>query len=92
MTLRIAGRIVQSKTTVSTTATAIPSTAAVGRNTMLVKNNGSNTVYLGDSSVTAANGYPLEAGEEKAFDLDDKVVLYGITDSSTSEVRCLEGV
>jgi len=92
MALRIAGRIVQSSTTVTNTATSIPSTAVVGRNTMLILNNGSNTVYLGASNVTTANGYPLSAGEEKAFDLDDAVVLYGVTGSDTSDVRSLEGV
>ena len=92
MVFRIAGKIVQSTTTVTTTATAIPATSAVGRKALMIINNGSNTVYLGASSVTTSNGYPLNAGDEKAFDIDELVVLYGITGTGTSDVRSLEGV
>jgi hypothetical protein len=87
----IAGALTNSVTTVTTTATAIPSSAKTGRRTILVYNNGSNTVYLGGSAVTTASGYPLNAGEEKAFDLSGVLNLYGITDTDTSEIRTLEG-
>jgi len=83
--------ISQNTTTVTTTATAIPSSNLDYRKTILIKNIGSNTVYLGDSSVTTADGYPLEAGEEKSFDIGTDCTLYGITGSSTSEVRTIEG-
>lgn len=89
---RIAGRIVAGSTNVTSTATAIPSTAATGRKTIMVKNAGEVTVYLGGSTVTTATGYPLDAGEEKAFDMDELVVLYGITAAGTAAVKSLEGV
>lgn len=91
MPFQIQGAITTSATTVTTTAIAIPATAATGRRTMLVFNNGTVTVYLGASNVTVATGYPLQAGDEKSYDLDAKVTLYGITDSSTADVRTFEG-
>ena len=90
--LRIAGKLVPSAVSVGTTATAIPTTAATGRISILVTNNGTNTVYLGDSTVTTINGTPLEVGEKLPMDLDKNVVLYGITSTGTSDVRVLEGV
>jgi hypothetical protein len=87
----ISGRLTPSTTTVNTTATIIPSTAASGRRSIEVYNNGSNTVFLGNSSVTTSTGMPLVAGGNKAYDLDDSVVLYGITASGSSDVRSLEG-
>ncbi len=88
----IAGKIVNSATTVSTTIVPIPTTAATGRRTVLIYNNGSETVYLGDSDVTTTTGYPLAAGDEKAFDLKNEVILYGRTASGSSNIRTMEGV
>ena len=90
--VRIAGKIVNSTTSVSTTATAIPATAATGRIFEMVKNNGTSTVYLGDANVTTINGMPLEPGDVLSFDLKQEVVLYGRTSSGSSDVRALEGV
>jgi len=88
----IKSRILSSAVTISTTATAIPSTALVGRQSILVKNTGSADIYLGPSGVTTANGYPLAAGAEVSIDLGEKVVLYGIVASGTETVRIIEGV
>ena len=91
MIIRIAGKLKQSAVSVGTSATAIPTTAAVGRISIGIHNIGINTIYLGDSTVTAVNGFPLEPGEKLSFDLDANVVLYGIS-SATNEVRILEAV
>lgn len=88
----IAGKIVNSATTVSTTIVPIPATAATGRRTLLIYNNGSETVWFGNATVTTTNGYPLFAGDEKAFDLKNEVILYGRTASGSSNIRTLEGV
>jgi len=87
----IQGTIKPSATTVTTTAAAIPASALEGRRTLLMKNNGAVIVYLGDSTVTIANGYPLEPAEEKAFDIEGKLAIYGITEADDCEVRILEG-
>ena len=89
---RIAGRIVPTATTVSTNATAIPATAATGRKSIILHNAGSNTIYLGNASVTTSNGLLLEPSEKLSIDLDKEVVLYGIVAESTEVIRSLEGV
>ena len=87
----ISGSVLPTAVTVTTTATAIPATALAGRRAMMVRNNGSVTVYLGDSTVTSTNGFPLSPGEEKSYELGPPVTLYGITASGTADVRVLEG-
>jgi len=86
----ITGALTQSVVTVSTSATAIPTTNAEGRRTLLLYNNGSTVVYLGNSSVTTADGFPLKAGEAQGFDVG-VVPIYGIVAEGTAEVRVLEG-
>lgn len=81
----------QSATTVETTAKPIPATALTNRRTILVYNNGSEIVHLGNNTVTTTNGYPLAPGDEKAFDITDDAVLYGRTASGTANIRVLEG-
>ena len=93
--VRIGGKLVPGVTSVGSTATAIPSTAATGRISIMVTNEGSNTVYLGDSTVTAGptgNGTPLEPAEKISFDIKQEVILYGRTVSGNSNVKSLEGV
>jgi len=90
--VRIAGKIVNGNRNISSTAATIPTTAATGRIFLMVKNNGANTVYLGDANVTTSNGMPLEPGDVLSFDLKQEVPLYGITASGSSDVRSLEGV
>ena len=90
--VRIAGKVVNSTTSVGSTATAIPATAATGRIFQMIKNNGPNTVYLGDVNVTTSNGYPLENGDVISLDIKQEVVLYGRTVSGSADIRALEGV
>jgi hypothetical protein len=72
--------------TVGLTATLIAAADSL-RQSLVVKNNGSNTVYLGGSGVTVAQGLPLAAGE--AFTLSETTAaLYGIASVAT-EVRKL---
>lgn len=51
----------------STTAQQVVQTRSQ-RISLAIRNHGANTIYLGTSSgVTAANGYPLLAGEETEY-------------------------
>ena len=58
--------------TVGTSATLIVSksrSSNTARTGLLIKNNGSQAIYLGEtSSVTTSNGYPLASGAEMTFD------------------------
>jgi len=78
--------------TVATSATPLPAVSLEFRRALVVHNNSSVTVFLGDSSVTTANGFPLLAGEKMAFDIqgNQNVVVYGIVDSATADVRVME--
>jgi len=59
------------------------------RKCILLKNNGSVTVYIGeDNTVTTLTGYPLEAGE--SIYIYDTEAVYGITASGTGDIRYLE--
>lgn len=81
--------------TVGTTATQL-TTSSKRNSAILIYNNSSNTVYLGNSSVTTTNGYPLSAGADfaidaTAFGIEGETLpdIYGIA-SAASEVRVWE--
>lgn len=79
--------------TVTDVATPLPATALTDRNGMTVKVVGPETVYIGNSSVTVANGFPLLQGESFNIDIRDNpsVQLYGICAAGkTCAVRIFE--
>lgn len=77
--------------TVGTSATPLPSNPLEYRRALVVHNNGGNTIFLGDSSVTTSTGIPLAAGEKIAFDIQNNpnVVVYGVAGADT-DVRIME--
>lgn len=83
--------LLQQAITVTTSATPLPATPLVYRRALVVHNNGSNTVFLGDSTVTVGNGLPLAAGEKIAFDIagNPNVTIYAVAGSNT-DVRIME--
>lgn len=90
-------------TNVSVASTATPivsksrssNTARIG---LLIYNNGSQVVYLGeDANVTTSNGYPLAIGDTIRWSHDGGKAqfffrgdVYGIVASSTADVRVWE--
>ena len=80
-------------TTVTGTATAIPATALKGRESIAIYNvdNSTETIYIGDSTVTTANGFPLTSSAPViSIDADDSVIIYAISDGTSVNVRSLE--
>lgn len=78
-----------SAATVGTTATQILA-ANTSRLSVLIRNYGDDTVFLGsDSSVTTADGMPLRPGESFS---DDQYTgtWYGISATSGQDVRAME--
>jgi hypothetical protein len=79
---------------VGTSATPIEGSQYPG---FRIFHNGTNEIFLGDANVTAANGFPLAAGEEFSIsELATKSLrglpadrLYGIVAASTEEVRVI---
>lgn len=54
-------------------------------------NVGAATVYVGDNTVTAANGIPVEAGASYDDTMDPGEQLYVITSGTSVEVRRMVG-
>lgn len=77
--------------TVTSAATVIVA-AETWRSGLTLYNNGSVTVYIGtDSSVTSSTGMPLAAAGAYDFNgfMSYRGPIYGITASSTADVRYL---
>jgi hypothetical protein len=76
--------------TVGTSATVI-ATGKVGASwTYLHAPTGGNTIFVGPSTVTAANGLELPKGELHEFWLAETDVLYGIVATSTQPVMVMQ--
>lgn len=76
------------------TATLAPTTRRTSRSYISLKNtSGDQTVYIGGSSVTRANGYPLrpyEAFEWRIVENTDYYCISGNADAGPIELRVLE--
>lgn len=83
------GTILTTAVSVATTATALPTTPLANRKTAQIQNLSNQTLYLGGSGVTTANGLQIPAGETESIDLGT-VVLYGIVATSTANVIVME--
>lgn len=72
--------------------TKIPGSPLSNRISLTIINNSSDTIYIGDSTVTTSNGFPLIPRSSLRIDIEDSVDVYGISDGAgTSEMRILEG-
>ena len=76
--------------TVGTTATVV-ATGKVGASwTYLHAPTGGNTVFIGPSTVTVANGLELPKGALQSFWLAETDVLYGIVATSTQPLMVMQ--
>lgn len=80
--------IAGSRVTTTTTATLIAS-AGSGKSVILKNVDGSASVHLGGSGVTASDGFTLVAGASIEMDLTQNDALYGITSSGSVIVHVL---
>jgi len=78
-----------SRVTVATTATLLY-TAAAGGSTVLIRNAGSASVFLGDATVTTSTGFELVASDALSLPLGPNDTIYGIVATSTNRVDVLE--
>lgn len=74
--------------TIATTTTLIVA-INTDRTSVLIRNNGSQTIYIGDSSVTTTNGYKLNAGQS-IYIKGTTAAIYGIVVATTCDLRYLE--
>lgn len=73
------------------TAVPLPTIALSGRLTFFLFNNSGNIVYLGNSSVSTANGFPVYPRSGINITIEDQVTIYGISAGASSDIRILEG-
>lgn len=74
------------------TVTALPATALVNRRKLIIANDSGAAIWVqGSTSLGAAQGqgYEIGNGEERTFDIDANIVLYGIS-VAAAWVGCLE--
>lgn len=84
------GNLQTTPITVTTTAQRIPTTALIGRKTMIIYNNSTSTVYVGGSNVTATNGLPVLKQQSVSIDASDDIIFYIMVATSTANVRVME--
>lgn len=87
------GFIKTTSATVSSTLTVLPTYGVLdNRRAVMVYNNSDTvTVYIGGSDVTSSNGMPVPPKSySPIIDAGVRMILYGVTSSSTANVRCME--
>lgn len=83
--------ILQQAISVGLTAIALPTTALQYRKNVIIFNNSSNPIYIGDALVTTASGLPLYPRASINIQIEDAVDVYAIAGTAGNEVRILEG-
>jgi hypothetical protein len=58
--------------------------------TCMVRNMGTDVVYIGGGNVTTGNGFPLNPGETFTADLGRNEALYGVVSTTSQPVRVIE--
>lgn len=76
--------------TVTNVPTGLPAAPAPARSVIIIENNGSQTVYIGDITVTTAKGYPLAPGATFIADAAATIAFYGIVTAGNANVRIME--
>lgn len=73
------------------TATLLPPVGRTDRTFILVQNQGTVPVFIGDATVTTLNGYQLNPFSDITIPCDDTALIYAIA-SQTNSVSVLEGL
>lgn len=84
------GDVGHGSVSITTTSTEIASSPLLERKAFALYNNSTSTVFIGGSSVSSSDGYPLRPKESITIDLGDGLSIYGIVSSGTADVRYLE--
>ncbi len=76
--------------TVGTSAVAVPTTPLEARRSLLIYNNGSVPIYIGDSTVTVNSGVPVAVGQSLGVECGPGLTIYAISGSVGQNVRTME--
>lgn len=84
--------ILQAAILVTDVAQPLPAVSLQDRINLIINNIGANTIYLGNSAVTSANGFPVASTEVFALTVSQSVPVYAVCAAlNTSAIRILEG-
>jgi hypothetical protein len=75
---------------VGLTAVALPTTAQAGRMELHIQNNGNKSIFIGDASVTTANGIEVSKNSTYVMKVGEAVGVYAISGTAAQDVRVLE--
>lgn len=85
------GALTNTAVTVTTSATALPTTPADNRRAIVIYNNSASVLYVGGSDVTTSNGMPVPAASySPSLDAGPRMIVYGIVATGTANVRVME--
>ncbi len=78
--------------TLGVTAVQLPSTPLPYRRAISICNNSqSDTIFIGfDPSVTTGTGFPVGAGTQLNMDINGQVLVWGVSEAASTDVRILE--
>jgi hypothetical protein len=80
------------RVTVAVTATLLYTAPTIGQTgRVLIRNPSAVSVYIGDASVTVANGFEVAAGDAISINLDQGDSVYGIVAAATQVVHTISG-
>ena len=84
--------LLQQALTVGTTAIKLPTSALSDRIGLVIVNNSTSgqILYIGDATVTTANGIPLYPRQSIPIAIEDDVEVYGISSAADADIRILE--
>ena len=84
----VSGGIEHNQVTVGVAAVRLSPRSYNFRYGILIRADSANTdpIYLGDSSVTSANGFPLLKGDSIILPITDSIDLYCISTGAAQEV------
>ena len=83
--------IISTLVTVGITAIKLPTVPLLRRKFIVIFNNSSNILYIGDSTVTTAAGYPVYPRGQMSLAVEDNIDIYGIASAGSSDIRVFEG-
>lgn len=86
------GAILSTQTSILTTPTPLPGSNLANRRSLIVYNNSSQTIYIGGSNVTVANGLPIPRNTySPPMDAGKNITVYGIAGTlGGADCRVLE--
>lgn len=83
----------QQAITVGGTAVKLPTSPLSKRKSLLITNysTGGQILYLGDSTVSTSDGFPLTPRASILLNIEDDIDVYGIASASGADIRIFEG-